>query len=657
MKHKKYRKKRRMKKLVLVFLVSVFLGIAICTAFCIRHLNLETDSSKVAVSFQGDTLSITLKTAFQPDAYRLYKYDENSKEFYPCGEYIGQTINIDNIVFGEKIKLRLCAVNYMKILGYRLTISGTVRELTIMPVDFNDIVLNMFADPVNRTVNINWESDMGNSYEVYLLDDYGKRQFYTQINDNAIMLDFNSNFPLPDKEHPVKVAVRVVYYEKDYTLYGPMSNIAVIEREDLLENKLFLEWEQIGERQYALKWQACRGEWYELQQWISEEIRWRSEGVFHQTEEMYYQTGHLPSSRQVRFRVISYDDIRKRDREEFETEPSEVTFHTDMSPLYCTIWPIMPLKLQESPDSKYILDEIPAGQALCVLEERGEYFKVLYHDNLGFVDSSFCMINLPEYIGDLCEYNITSSVHSMSSVHGYHIPGVTGTVIRGYENIYFGNDNYLVPYLYPCTRKLCKAITNAARDGYRFRIYDAFRPNEATRYYYDTTESMLDYSITDKDTKSSITLREIMTNKGKYRLSSFLAASVSAHNRGIALDLTMVDLNTNEELKMQTDIHDLSAYSVITQNNNNARLLAKYMKEVGYHDLFSEWWHFQDDETKEEIGLKSYLREGISVEGWKKNDIGWRYQLKDGSFYESTMEVIHGKSYTFNAEGYCVEGI
>ena len=87
-----------------------------------------------------------------------------------------------------------------------------------MPVDFNDIVLNMFADPVNRTVNINWESDMGNSYEVYLLDDYGKRQFYTQINDNAIMLDFNSNFPLPDKEHPVKVAVRVVYYEKDYTL-------------------------------------------------------------------------------------------------------------------------------------------------------------------------------------------------------------------------------------------------------------------------------------------------------------------------------------------------------------------------------------------------------------------------------------------------------
>ena len=27
----------------------------------------------------------------------------------------------------------------------------------------------------------------------------------------------------------------------------------------------------------------------------------------------------------------------------------------------------------------------------------------------------------------------------------------------------------------------------------------------------------------------------------------------------------------------------------------------KYMKEAGYNDLFSEWWHFQDDETKEKM--------------------------------------------------------
>ena len=122
-----------------------------------------------------------------------------------------------------------------------------------------------------------------------------------------------------------------------------MSDIVMIEREDLLEKELFLEWQQTSERQYALTWQVCRGEWYEVQQWLQEEQRWQTKEIFHRTENLCYQTGHLPSSRQIRFRVISYIDPDKRDQEEFESEPSEVTFHTDMSPLYCTIWPIIPL--------------------------------------------------------------------------------------------------------------------------------------------------------------------------------------------------------------------------------------------------------------------------------------------------------------------------
>lgn len=362
----RYKRKNPMKRLIIFLCGSIVIGIIIFSAFILWQQYLKTILSDVDVFFQDKTISITWKPSFQLDASRLYKYDELTKKFLFCGEYTGQTIILNDITAGEYMNLRLRAVNYIELFGHKVTILGITQELKVMPAEFGDITLDMFVVPSSRTVYITWKSVMGNSYEVYLFNDYGKRQLYTQINDNAITLDFNSNFPLPDKEHPVKVAVRAICYEKDYTLYGPMSNIAVIEREDLLENKLFLEWEQIEERQYVLKWQACRGEWYELQQWISEEKRWRSEGVFHQTEEMYYQTGHLPSSRQVRFRVISYDDIRKRDREEFETEPSEVTFHTDMSPLYCTIWPIVSLKLMESPDSKHILDEIPAGQALCV---------------------------------------------------------------------------------------------------------------------------------------------------------------------------------------------------------------------------------------------------------------------------------------------------
>ncbi len=642
------------KRLIEVLWVSLLIGFTVFIAFYLKHLRLRIASSEIDVWFQDDTISLIWKPTYQIDACRLYRYDEWTKRFLPFGEYTGQTIIINDVTAGERMSLRLRTVNYVKVFRYRIPILGFSRDLTIMPIEFEDTVLETSVDPSSRTVYITWEETMENLYDVYLFDKYGRQQKYIQINDNAIMLDLNDSLLLPEQDYPIKVAVRAVYHEKDHTLYGPMSDIAVIEREDLLQEELFLKWEQTGERRYALTWQACRGEWYEVQQWLPEEECWRSEGVYYRTEDMYHQTGHLPSSRQVHFRVISYDDVDKRDRDEFESKPSEVTFRTDMSPLYCTIWPIMSLNLLDGPGSEMILSEVPAGQALCVLEESGEYFKVLYNDHIGFVESSFCLINLPEYIGDLCEYNITSSVHSMSSVHGYNIPGITGNVIRGYENVYLGNDEYLVPYLYPCTKSFCMAINTAARDGYRFRIYDAFRPNEATRYYYDIAESVIDRPIGNSETKSGITLRDIMTDNGKYRLSSFLAASVSAHNMGIALDLTLIDVNTNEELTMQTYIHDLSAHAAIVQNNDNARLLAGYMKEAGYSDLFSEWWHFQDDETKEKIGLRSYLRNGVSIEGWKKNDAGWRYQLRDGSFYEDTMQMIDGKEYVFDEEGCCV---
>ena len=320
----------------------------------------------------------------------------------------------------------------------------------------------------------------------------------------------------------------------------------------------------------------------------------------------------------------------------------------------------------------------------------------MYQDETGYIDSRFCMINLPEYMGDLCEYDITNSIQSIFRVHGYDIPEVTDSVIKGYENICLGSGDYLVPYLYPCTPKLYQAACNAAADGYILRIYDAFRPNEATRYLYDTVEALIDtpvpndeentegeeqgnvetdviqsdifqsaivqtdplFADTDPENAEFMeetydTYRSIMTN-GRYHLSSFLAASVSAHNRGIALDLVLIDANTRENLLMQSDMHDLSWYSAISQNNENARLLAKYMKGVGYNDLSSEWWHFQDDETRNEIGLNSYLAAGVSVEGWKRDDTGWKYRLKDGSFYADTTVMIDGRERVFDTGGYCV---
>lgn len=749
MKHRKHGKytndKRRrnrspklLKKVVVGFFCALVIMAVVLSAVYLWHLRFVTDTSCINVCFQQETLSITWNPSFKMDACRLSRYDEGTGEYVSCGQYQNGIIIMDAEETDKEIRLRLQAVRYVKIFGYRMELLGGSRELTINPMEMVEVHRSVNAEA--KTVSINWQEEEGSTYEVFLFDAYGNPQLYSETDSNVVTFDFANDFTIPDRSEPFKAAVRAVCRGEDYVSYGPMSECVLISRNDLLGNSLSLCWEQVEERQYVLSWQESHGKQYEVQQWSEEENQWVGRCSLDWTEEMTYKTDHLPSNTQVRFRVITYDNVEERDREEYRAEPAEVTFHTGMSPLYCTIWPIIPLQIIEDPNGGEILGEVPAGQTLCVLEENGSWFKILYQNRLGYIDSRFCMINLPEYMGDLCEYDITNSVSSIYRVHEYDIPEITGSVVKGYENVCLGSGNYLVPYLYPCTAKLYQATLNAAADGYSLRIYDAFRPNEATRYLYDTVEMLLYDPIIEEDEEDGEggeneeygesreddetaqmpesevapdnlqtdaeevsdgeqpldgeglsdgeqpldgeglsdggqpldaeqgdeeaveeiydTYWSIMTDSGRYRLGSFLAQSVSNHNRGIALDLVLIDAVTKENIPMQTEIHDLSWYSVTGQNNENARLLAQYMKGAGYNGLASEWWHFQDDDTRNQIGLNSYLTVGVSIEGWKRDDTGWKYRLKDGSFYRNTTVTIDGQEYLFDAEGYCArEGL
>ena len=150
-----------------------------------------------------------------------------------------------------------------------------------------------------------------------------------------------------------------------------------------------------------------------------------------------------------------------------------------------------------------------------------------------------------------------------------------------------------------------------------------------------------------------LTYRILMTNDGKYHLSAFLAPGNSRHNFGVALDLTLVDAN-GKELAMQTSMHDLSWYSASKRNNGNAAILYRIMTGAGFKDLYSEWWHFQDNEIYEANKYEP-LKTGVTWECWALDEIGWRYRQADGSFYKHCTMTIDGQSYTFDAEGYVVE--
>jgi hypothetical protein len=75
------------------------------------------------------------------------------------------------------------------------------------------------------------------------------------------------------------------------------------------------------------------------------------------------------------------------------------------------------------------------------------------------------------------------------------------------------------------------------------------------------------------------------------------------------------------------------------------------MKDAGFATLVSEWWHFQDDDAIDTLELKA-LWSGISAEGWKADDTGWRYRRSSGSYYKDCTRTIDGVSYTFDAQGY-----
>ena len=383
------------------------------------------------------------------------------------------------------------------------------------------------------------------------------------------------------------------------------------------------------------------------------------------TDELEFETGTLKSCREYSFRVVGADE---GDAEGvYVSESNELTETTERSPLYCTVWPLTAMAFYSEPDAgaeRYA--DVPAATALCVLGEENGFFKVRYSGQYGYIDSNYCMINLPEYLGELLSYDITNSYASKYAVHGYEIPEVTGEVVYGYEHVQLADGQYLAPYLYPCCGKLYEAANAALAKGYRLKIYDSYRPNAATRDIYDKAALLADLPVPELDIYGEVPEELARARRGRnpdlppplgggeLRPSQLpLAQNGSMHNMGIALDLTLERVDGGEELEMQTEMHDLSIYSILARNNEEAVLLDSIMKGAGFGGLTSEWWHFQDNETRQALSLNIYMWNGVSCAGWVADDTGWRYRSADGSLLSGTTREIDGASYTFDEQGYC----
>jgi D-alanyl-D-alanine dipeptidase len=146
---------------------------------------------------------------------------------------------------------------------------------------------------------------------------------------------------------------------------------------------------------------------------------------------------------------------------------------------------------------------------------------------------------------------------------------------------YAGVNNFMHQKLYPQikTTYLRKAAADSLiavqqelkKQGLGLKIFDAYRP-------YSVTEKLWEPVKDDRYAADP--------KKG------------SGHNRGIAVDLTIINLNNNTELLMGTGFDNFSdtahhAFINLPADVLQNRLLLKTtMEKHGFKALGTEWWHY-----------------------------------------------------------------
>ena len=468
---------------------------------------------------------------------------------------------------------------------------------------------------------------------------------------------------LPQAGESYCLRTRVYREEPNLLIFGKQSEAFTITEESLQFRKLNPQLVIASKNTVQITWGETRGSHYEVQALDTASGSWNALSLVNQGADRSFLDLIEPGQTK-QYRVVAVD---QQGDNLIVSEEMTVTGRERVQ--YATVWPVKDLAAYSTASMGEVIGTAKVGKAYCVLEEEGGMFAVRIDDRIGYISSNYCMINLPEYIGGLCSYNITNSVYSIYAIHEFAIQNVTGVITRGYENVRQDDGSFLVPLLYPAAKRLLNAAQSAWEQGYRLKIYDSFRPHMATLEIYDLTSQIMGDPV-QSTTYTGVPREEmelpdprpgweylslgwLMTGTN-YEQNSFLARGGSMHNLGVALDLTLEKRDTGEELQMQTSMHDLSQYSVLRQNNEAADLLGDIMHKAGFAGLISEWWHFQDDYARSALSLP-YVSAGVDAQGWVKDDTGWKYRDAKGNFRCGQTLEISGKQYTFDDNGYVTE--
>ena len=149
-----------------------------------------------------------------------------------------------------------------------------------------------------------------------------------------------------------------------------------------------------------------------------------------------------------------------------------------------------------------------------------------------------------------------------------------------YELKYATPDNFLKQAVYDCgecylrkstAEALVKANETFKQLGYRIKLFDCYRPLSVQKKMWKILP-------------------------GTHYVAN--PAKGSKHNRGAAVDLTLVDAQ-GKELNMGTpfDFFGKEAHHTYTEHSKevleNRKLLKETLDKFNFKSIYSEWWHYE----------------------------------------------------------------
>ncbi len=150
---------------------------------------------------------------------------------------------------------------------------------------------------------------------------------------------------------------------------------------------------------------------------------------------------------------------------------------------------------------------------------------------------------------------------------------------------YATEDNFTGKVVYPngicvlresTAQKLANASKELTERGYRIKVWDAYRPIYVQRIFYEIVPDSRFVANPDK--------------------------GGSKHNRGTAVDVTLVDMEGNE-LEMPSGFDDFTGKGSrnnkdISENaKRNVEMLTNVMVKNGFTTISTEWWHYNDSDS------------------------------------------------------------